>query len=1278
MRTLRARCGYRNALALASFLASLLLYIGGSQTAAGQVASLRVGMQSPTAAALGEYGEVPVSLYTGTPDIAIPLFKVEGRALSLPIALRYHAGGVRVDEIGGWVGLGWSLEAGGVITRTVRGIQDELPKGYYHTGGAFDDEADWLTPPSALLEDVAEEDVDGEPDQFFFNFAGRSGRFALAPEDGSGPVAHAIPYQKLDIRPVNLDGPDGITGWVVVAEDGTRYTFAAAEVTTDYNRTRPEGGEPARFGESYTSAWYLTEIQAPASEDRITLEYEPYTARHELRTYEESVHFQSGACALPQEKEILNRYELAGRRLRRITSARHVVTFAHALREDARSAEPPPGTLWTGGQQQEPLLDAVTVSTPSGSLLRTFDLEHGYFGSGPAKRLRLDRLTEVGRHGEALPPYIFTYDEQALPPRSSSDVDHWGFYNGATNGGTRLPELLVNGVGLDGADRSPSAAHMMAGSLKQITYPTGGQTTFTFEPHDYAAMSEGGPVYVESETPRSIPTLSASSFGSSRGTLTIDGDAAARVVVNVEMTVPDGPEDDRSHVRIEDENRTEFIREPGWHTLHLEPGTYEVEVRDFVGEGEVSAAIHWYEVFEVEEAPEQAKTAGGLRVAAIESDDGRGGTVVQTFRYRTAADDDRSSGVVLREPAYGYWYDDGSCSYYSRSSMSLAPLGLAQGSPVGYGEVEVRYGADGEGGVARHHFRTATEAPDGGVLYERWPFATRTSYDWKRGQRTRQVALRLRQTDEGVVREPARETATAYAFRDEEGDAAGAATTRAFRALSLKAFAGASGRPAYVYNPYEVISAWTHPRSETVTTYGAGGRATSATRTYHHEDAEHLQLTRLEETGSGGLARTTTYDYAHERYPAMADEHMLAQVYRTTVRAGGAAGPVEQRSWTAWALLGGRWRPASAWAWTGEGGAPNGHDDPGTTRQAAYEAYDDFGRLRRQRDARATLTTFAYGGEGAPAANGDAYLTAVEAPEAAPALGVRYGYDDLGRLIRVTGEDGNHGCFNYDDLSRLSGTRHVPKRAEDAVSPVGACQEPGTEIASYAYEYTSGNIATDPNAVRTTRYGGESPDGEAVTFLDGLGRPIQTQTRDEGDRWVITRTDYDGQGRPSKVWKPVRHATGGGFLDPGEVEDEARNRYGDEPYTETLYEASPLGRVVEVVHPGGGASIETAYGVEALTLPWATASYGYRFTETTDEEGRQTRTYADALGRAVLTRRQLEGEWAPVSRDVPASAESGGVRAGRRPNRPRRGAEDLLRPLRPGRRVVGLGLDPGG
>lgn len=57
-----------------------------------------------------------MSYYTGVPNISVPLYSIKGRELELPVELNYHAGGVRVEEIASWVGIGWSLNAGGVIT----------------------------------------------------------------------------------------------------------------------------------------------------------------------------------------------------------------------------------------------------------------------------------------------------------------------------------------------------------------------------------------------------------------------------------------------------------------------------------------------------------------------------------------------------------------------------------------------------------------------------------------------------------------------------------------------------------------------------------------------------------------------------------------------------------------------------------------------------------------------------------------------------------------------------------------------------------------------------------------------------------------------------------------------------------------------------------------------------------------------------------------------------------------------------------------------------------
>ncbi|HYH55193.1 MAG TPA: hypothetical protein VD772_01195, partial [Anseongella sp.] len=85
---------------------------------------------SPTTSGLGRYGEVPVSLFTGIPEISVPIYEIKTRQLSLPVSLSYHAAGLRVEEMASWVGLNWSLNAGGVITRTVRGWPDDhYPKG---------------------------------------------------------------------------------------------------------------------------------------------------------------------------------------------------------------------------------------------------------------------------------------------------------------------------------------------------------------------------------------------------------------------------------------------------------------------------------------------------------------------------------------------------------------------------------------------------------------------------------------------------------------------------------------------------------------------------------------------------------------------------------------------------------------------------------------------------------------------------------------------------------------------------------------------------------------------------------------------------------------------------------------------------------------------------------------------------------------------------------------------------------------------------------------------
>src|SRR4051812_5554430 len=79
---------------------------------------------SPNAASLLKYAQIPVSKYTGVPDISIPLYTVKSGSLSLPISVSYHASGIKTSEEASWVGLGWALNCGGVIGRSIRDGDD--------------------------------------------------------------------------------------------------------------------------------------------------------------------------------------------------------------------------------------------------------------------------------------------------------------------------------------------------------------------------------------------------------------------------------------------------------------------------------------------------------------------------------------------------------------------------------------------------------------------------------------------------------------------------------------------------------------------------------------------------------------------------------------------------------------------------------------------------------------------------------------------------------------------------------------------------------------------------------------------------------------------------------------------------------------------------------------------------------------------------------------------------------------------------------------------------
>lgn len=81
---------------------------------------------TPNTYAFARYGDLPVDYSTGLPQINLPLTSISDRDIKVDVSLSYYASGIKVDQEASWVGLGWSLNAGGMITCQLRGAPDEM------------------------------------------------------------------------------------------------------------------------------------------------------------------------------------------------------------------------------------------------------------------------------------------------------------------------------------------------------------------------------------------------------------------------------------------------------------------------------------------------------------------------------------------------------------------------------------------------------------------------------------------------------------------------------------------------------------------------------------------------------------------------------------------------------------------------------------------------------------------------------------------------------------------------------------------------------------------------------------------------------------------------------------------------------------------------------------------------------------------------------------------------------------------------------------------------
>lgn len=81
--------------------------------------------ETPETVAMLRYGEDRPNFYNGQVELSIPVYTWKDNLFEIPVSLCYSYSGLKPGFTDSSVGLGWFLNAGGVVTREVRGIPDE-------------------------------------------------------------------------------------------------------------------------------------------------------------------------------------------------------------------------------------------------------------------------------------------------------------------------------------------------------------------------------------------------------------------------------------------------------------------------------------------------------------------------------------------------------------------------------------------------------------------------------------------------------------------------------------------------------------------------------------------------------------------------------------------------------------------------------------------------------------------------------------------------------------------------------------------------------------------------------------------------------------------------------------------------------------------------------------------------------------------------------------------------------------------------------------------------
>lgn len=828
---------------------------------------------TPESYKFGTYGNMPIGLFTGSPNVDIPITSFSSGSINLPISLNYSSNGIKIDDTNGSVGLGWRFISAGVITRVIRDLPDEItPFGSIETP---DIAVLGFNNPTVkdYLQLCKEDNFDSEQDLYMANFNGRNLKFVIS-RNGN--------IMQLEKSGCKIEKSGG--GFKVTTEEGTEYMFDVTEKTRNFmtNTGGHHGGTSVD-----TTAWYLSKIKSRENKE-INIRYYEVSFTSTIGR-SQSMYFTTGqqyrygspssggtgsgcqiSCNLqpyvltPAIGPISDSNQtVLGRQIEKISDENgNYILFEYLQQANDFN-----------------LLKSIKKYSPA-KMVENFDLDYTITGNN---RVFLNYVKEIQSNKK----YSFEYYlKEELPTKLSFSRDIWGYYNGTYGNTSLVPQIYKstdpNKVDYNGANQEVSSVHGKNGLLKEVIYPTGGSTSIQYENHKTQELVNVPPKtttsWVEtlndSQTPLSTKTITITpnmsgdvyiglgnsvygegigcnstitDTGKQRSTLKVTSSSGADLVIYARDPITGGYNyyGTSYTVKADSGARLKVIGTKG------EPLTFKLTSQFFCSLA--TAGIEYY----INEGGQELKDIllGGYRVTSMT--DSSEGALPVTTNYRYIKEDGTYSIEKVKQP---YFLERRVNTSVCEGSLCSTPIdyshrvltstNLNQYNSLNPNIFYSRVVED-KGGVGKivHEFDTMTDDM-GSVKGDEISGTPLSNTGWSSGKELMTTYIDAHNTVVKKIKRQYLEDITPV--------------STSFSLATRKKYELANGFDNLDFIQYKNISRFPYLKSQETTDY-LNGVPVKSTAEYFYENPQHYQITKQSATTADHNNQTTTYAYAHEK-----------------------------------------------------------------------------------------------------------------------------------------------------------------------------------------------------------------------------------------------------------------------------------------------------------------------------------------------------------------------------------------------------------------------------